>query len=212
MSIFGTLVGQPEVEQAVVDTVNVWIHTYLAEVERQHDLKHKTLTRPPNSESVYGCLDFDRWEQDNMPSVIVVANPTGETELNSVGYGQAYEVQVGARVIKQDEATARLIAGHYGTAIMGLIVQNGSLGGIAVRTRLTVAPVLSLPDPDDRTNVLCVTTFHVFVQPITSDQDGPDVPTPPDSPQYGGTPEAPFADWPTVETTDLSVTAEPISS
>lgn len=212
-SIFGTFVSQWDVEQAVVTTLKTWIRTYLAETERQAGLKLNTLQRPPTPESIYGDVDFTAWQQDQMPAVIVVCNPTGSAENRpSVGYGQTYEVQVGAGVISQDVDEARMHASYYGTAISGAILQNGALGGIASRTTMDTAPTLSLPDPDLRITALCITVFHVYVQPIVNDGAGPDVPDPPDSPQYPGSPDEPWGDWPRVETTNVSLEARPLDS
>jgi hypothetical protein len=210
MTLFETLVGQPTVELATIGVLRAWLPIYLAEVERQHSLTAQTLTRPPVPESYVGGLDFLGWQEDRCPTVIVVANPVGEPERTaSAGYSQAFEVQVSAVVIGDSEDEARALAGHYGTAIQGAIVQQGSLGGLAQRTVMTAAPRVEFQDPDQRRLAVAAATFHTFVDPIVSEDAGPDTTTPPDSPHYGGSPDAPFTDWPTVQTPHVSVTAQP---
>lgn len=211
-SIYGPLAGAPQVEAAVLETLRTWLPTYLWEVERQNGLQKGTLSHPPTPESYRGGLDFLDWQQDECPCVIVVVNPTGETErTGSIGYSQWYEVQVGAVLIDDDVDAARLGSGYYGTALQGAILQQGSLGGIAARTIMTAAPKLEFQDPDERVDLQVAATFEVFVAPIATDQGGPDVPEPADSPQYGGTPDAPYGNWPTVIDPVATVTAEPIT-
>lgn len=213
MSIFGTFVSQWDVEQAVIATLRTWIRTYLAEVERQAGLDLNTLQRPPTPESIYGDVDFTAWQQDQMPAIIVICNPSGAPEGRaSAGYEQVYEVQVGAGVIREEVDEARMHASYYGTAISGVILQHGSLGGIAQRTIMVSAPTVSLPVADVRVDALCVTVFHVFIDGIVTDAAGPDVPTPPDSPQYPGSPDGPWSDWPTVRSTSIDLDIDPIDS
>jgi hypothetical protein len=210
-SIFGPLVGGSTIEAAVLDTLRTWLPTYLWEVERQHNIAKGTLPHPPTPESYHGGVDFSSWQEDTCPEVIVVCNPTGEPERSgSVGYSQAFEIQIAAVVIDAEEDTSRLVAGYYGEALQGALVQQPALGGLAEHTVMTSAPHLELQDPDERRLHQVSAAFQTFIAPIVIDQGGPDVPTPSDSPLYGGTPDAPYGDWPTVTTTQAVVTADPI--
>jgi len=211
-SIFEPLIGAPNVEDAVLNTLRTWLPTYLWEIERQNDLRKGSLPHPPTPESFDGGHDFLTWIEDQCPKVIAVVNPVGEPERSgSIGYSQAFAVQVGAVLFDDNEADARRLAGHYGTAIQGTILQQGDLGGFAERTIMVQSPEVSFQDQDMRRLHQVVAVFHVFVTGIVSDSAGPDVPTPTDSPQYGGSPDVPFTDWPTVQTTDATVTAQPIT-
>lgn len=210
-SIFGPLRGHPQVEDSVLSTLRLWLPTYLWEAERANGLRKGTLPHPPTPKSYRGGLDFFDWEQDECPTVIAVVNPMGEPERTaSIGYSQWFEIQVGAVVIDDNPDIARAIAGYYGSAVTGAILQNGDLGGMASRTVMTAAPKLEFQDPDERIDLQVAATFESLVAPIVTDQGGPAVPTPPDSPQYGGTPDAPYSNWPEVQTATATVTAEPI--
>ena len=101
------------------------------------------------------------------------------------------------------------MAGHAGTAVMAAIVQHGSLGGLATRTKMTSAPSVSFIDPDKRRLARSLTTFHVFVDGLADDSAGTSTPTAPDSPQYPGNPDDPFGDWPTVVNPSVTLVAEP---
>lgn len=211
-SIFGPLVGVPQVSAAALTMLQTWLPTYLWEIERANVLVRGTIPHPPTPESFRADRDFLGWQQDECPTVIAVVNPTGETERSaSAGYSQWFEIQIGAVVIDETEETAELIAGYYGTAIQGAILQNGSLGGISQRTEMTSAPRLEFQDPDERLGLQAAATFEVLVPMIVNDRIGPDAPTPAQSSQYGGAPSAPFNDWPTVRTPGLQVQAEPIT-
>jgi len=76
---------------------------------------------------------------------------------------------------------------------------------------MTSAPSLEFQDPDERLDLQVAATFQTLVTSIVSEQAGPAVPDPPDSPQYGGRPDAPYGNWPTVATTDAEVSADPIT-
>jgi hypothetical protein len=207
-SVFGSLLGTPNVENAVLATYRAWMVEYLAEVERQNSLPSRSLERPPTPESFHGGEDFDTWQEDLCPEVIVVCNPTGEPERSaSAGYGQAYEVQVGCVVIADTEDEARIRAGYWGVASM-LLVQHGGLGGLAEWTVMTAAPKVEFPDPEQRRLLRSVTTFHVWVVPIISASAGPVGQTPKESPEYGGEPEASFKEDPTVTSIHPTVEGE----
>jgi hypothetical protein len=211
-AIFGPSIGDPQVEAAVLDTLRTWLPTYLWRTERANGLLRGTIPHPPTPESYRGGLDFLDWQQDECPTVIVVVNPVHEPErAGSIGYSQWFETQIGAVIVHDDPDITRLLTGYYGVAIQQAILQNGALGGIASRTIMTASPKLEYQDPDQRIDLQAAATFEVMVSPTVTDQGGPDVPEPGDSPQYGGSPDAPYTDWPTVETTDATVTAEPIT-
>jgi hypothetical protein len=125
------------------------------------------------------------------------------------GYGQWFEVEVSTTHIEETEDDARVIAGRVGVAVMAAIIQNGSLGGLASRTELVSAPTVAFTDPDKRRVAQSLTTFHVFVDGLVSENAGTNTPTPPDSPQYPGNPTDPFHDWPVVVTPSVTLVAEP---
>lgn len=201
-SIVGRMVTPWHVEQAALTTVAHWLDFTLAELERQVGLKEQTLARPPSEASYFGGVDMDSFEQDDLPSVVVIANPTGIPERNpGVGYGQLYEVQIGVTWIDQDEDTVRRLAGFYATAAATAIAQHGALNGLSAATVMTGAPDVRFPDADKRTLAQGVCEFHVFVDSILNDQGGVnELPTPPDS--------AP-PDYPDVLEADTEFTAVP---
>lgn len=213
MTLIGPLVSTWQIEQAYIATLTVWLDEYLDEVERINGLTVGTSIPRPPSAAIYGGMDFTAYNQTLCPAVITVVKPVGAPERSADGVFQTYEVHVGAVVIDEDEDTSRMFASFYGAAIMGAIGHRGGLGGtLSASTVLTGAPDISLPEPDKRRTHLCVTTFQTVVSPILDPYAGPTSPTPQTSPEYGGTPDAPWNNEPTVTTTGLAVIAEPITS
>ena len=209
-SRIGALIGPNDVEDAILATLRTWLPLYLYEIEQDNELDEQSLRSSGagagNAASYRGGIDFELWQEDELPVVIAVVKPIGRPERSaSAGIGQAYDVQVA--VIYADtesEHISRRQAAYYGVAIQGAILQQGGLGDTLaelVETRLENAPATSFRDPDERRLVECTTGFRVFVQPIVDDQLGLYVAPPP---------APPFGDWPTVETTSVTITAEPI--
>jgi hypothetical protein len=212
---FGPLISSWDVETAAISTLRTWFPTYLAELERQHGLRPKTIPRPPSPESYHGGEDAESFFQEILPEVVVVANPTGEAERFSESITQCFELQVmclwigtGSELAERAEDEARAVASYLGSATM-LLAQQPSLGGLAENTILIETPVVSLPNPDARQIAQVVTVFHTFVN-VIDPTAGPLQPLPEESPQYGGEPEAPFEEVPEVKETKVTIIAEKI--
>lgn len=212
-NLFGSLIGLPNIEDAVTGTLATWLPTCLFEVERRNGLKRGSVPRPPSDSSIFADLEFDfaagAWREDDCPVVIAAVNPTGETERNADGYGSWFELQVAANVISEEPRVARRWAGWYGLAISMALGQHPSLGGIATSTIMVAAPSVEHPEPDKRVLARALVVFHTFVDGIVNPLSGPKTATPPDSPQYPGSPGQPWHDLPAVESTPLTITARP---
>lgn len=183
MADFGGIVGLENVKQAIITMLSeiplngqapLFVY-YLAAVERKNGLPPATLPVPPSSDSYYGGIDFESWNEGFFPSVIVVTQPVGAPERRGDGtYGQWFESKIGALVQGDDETNAQMRAAHYGIAITAAILEQGALGGIATKTILTGASEIEfLEDPATRTLARSVTTFHSFVDRIVGEYDRP---------------------------------------
>jgi hypothetical protein len=221
----GRLVSAADVRAATLAVLQTWLPLYLGVVERDRGWPTGTITRPPTPESYRGSIDFEPWQQDESPTLLVVAEPIGPPERSaSAGYAQDFQVQVGAVVIVEaDPDTALALASLYGTAVMGALAQQGALGGIGEVTRLANSPLDEWDDPDIRDRVRNVTTFHVYVASTVSDQLGLDLSGPFAIPGAPFPPAAPFGTWPAVSavwpvtsgstpTTNITVTGLPLAA
>lgn len=195
----GQIVTPIDVEVAVLEVLSGWLPPYISEVEIDRGILAGTIPRPPGPESYRGSTDATVFQQDETPTLIVIAEPSGAPERSaSAGYAQQFLVQVLTVVVQESEDEARQLASFYGGAIMGAIDQQGDLGGIAQNTRLASLPVLEFPNPEIRTLMTSRTEFDVWVQPVFDDQ-------------YSGTfldtpTEPPFGSWPEITSTDVTVT------
>jgi hypothetical protein len=211
-SIFGPLLSSWNVDQAVLATLRVWWRSYMAEVERQNGVPKGTIPRPPDTESFRRGLDFEYYEEDDLPAVIVVSKPSGEPEVSDAGYVQRFEVKVGIVCEAEDELTAQLRAAFCGAASQ-LLVQQSELEGFAERTRMIGAPELEMPDDEERWLCRAVTTFYVWVAPVVIAEEGPIEPPGPGMGPGGEDqePEEPYPPWPEAASTHITVTGEPIA-
>ncbi|HTG23804.1 MAG TPA: hypothetical protein VK681_27470 [Reyranella sp.] len=211
--IFGPLVSPEDVIDAVTATLRIWMPEYLADRERKTGLERKAIPRPPTPQSYHGGTDFESWIGAEVPEVMVTAKPSGQPEIGSYGYTQAYAVGLGCLCVgvgglfaERAEDDARIMAGHYGAASM-LLVQQPDLGGLAERLRMTALPEVTFPDPERRAIQQSITEFEVWVPQVIKEDAGPLGPNPQESPGYEGH-EEPFDEAPTVETVDIKVTVE----
>jgi hypothetical protein len=209
--VFGSIISRGDVERAVLrllrtppegSTYPLLVY-YLAERERQAGLPARTLPVPPAPESFRGTLDFTAYVQDLCPMVLAVVQPVGAPErLEGATYGQWYDVQLGAVIVGTDEDSTRALADEYAASIMAAVLQQGSLGGFAIKTDLSAAPKTEFFDPKQRRLVRSIVGFRTQVAPIVGEWGGPSrlVPLGPD----------PYAEpgvLPTVESVDVTLDA-----
>ncbi len=205
-SIFGPLVGRGNLEHQVLNTLSTWIVTYIAEYERQNGLVPRSTPIPPSPDSIHGGIDFETFETYLCPELIAVCTPMGETERHESGrYGEWFSVAVAAVVYGEGSQDAtRALADVYGTAIAGILAQQGMFGlqpdGItpfATRTRLFNTAAPAFPNPDVRDVLRTVVVAHTFIADLVSDMEGPLIP-PPD-------PYATPANWPQADLVEVDL-------
>lgn len=207
---FGVILGRTQIEQAIItllqspppQVTQPRIVYYLAAVERAAGLTPRTLPIPPGPSSYKGGVDARTLRAEWMPMIHVLCQPAGDAErLDKFTYAQAYQLEIVCTYGDDDEDTARMVADHYGAAVAKLIIDEGSLGGIATDTAVTRAADVELLDANENRQV-CRSTVMIdtLIAPILT-VGGPVV--------WGQDPYAPPADWPTVETVNVTITAVP---
>lgn len=213
--VVGILAGAETVKQATITLLSApptdvngevagspLIVYYLAEVERQAGLRPGTLPTPPAPDSYYGGVDFESWNEDLLPSIIVVVDPIDEPAPFGDGtIGHWFEMQIGVVVQADSEDAAQMIASHYGTAIMGAVLQSGDLGGVANGTELTLAAKVELlEDEENRLFAKSVLTVRTYLDQIVARFIGPAGPV-----SWPTDPYTPPPDWPTAETVTIDI-------
>lgn len=132
-SIFGPVITGNDVENAVTDTLKLWMPTYLAEMERVSGRDPGVLPAPRSWSTV---STFYQYNDQQLPAAIVVSPGTdGEPERRGDGtYTAVWDVVVAILVKGQDAANANELAKLYAAAVRMIALQKGSLGGFAAGT------------------------------------------------------------------------------
>lgn len=183
---YGLAVGRGDLEAHVIQTLRDWIVPYIANYERQHNIRPRGLQVPPTPESIHGGIDYETFSGELLPEIIVVVQPTGTIErFDGDGtYGSWFTVGVGAIVsVEGDQDATRKLADVYGTCLQDLIPQQGGFGlqqdGVtifATRTRLEAPYGLTFVDETVRDIVRATLPAMTFLDNLVSDYAGPRVP------------------------------------
>lgn len=207
MTIFGSIIPDDIVEDAVVATIRKWLPTYMAEVERQLGLEPGYYKRPE-----YGAYtvraDFDKFPEEMLPLVVIVSpgilDDPPKRGPNKT-YSANFQINTTCIVSSTDQVETRRFASRMGAALRAVLVQHQSLDkGIAERVQGVTwigERNNELPTEDERTIWANRQIFLVEVDDILSKIPGPRVP---DADDY---PPDPIA-----ETVTVNIEKEPIPS
>lgn len=135
MTIFGPLVRRREVEQAVEDTVKLWLPSYLGQAGRDTDRQDggdKPAIPDVLPESYLRRRDIATWAGDRLPVVITHCSRTTDVHRGADGYYTvSWAVEVGAVTSTKFEDDTWDLADIYAAEICRLLIQHSSLGGFA---------------------------------------------------------------------------------
>lgn len=203
MSIYRPIITGADVQAAAMDTLQLWMPAYVAELERQTGREPRSVPLPKTWKHTTEKLQ--RWPEDQVPAVIVVSPGTeGDPLVNGDGtYDVAFVLGVGVIVAARDQPSANDLVKLYAAAIRTLLVQHASLGGFASGLVWSDEKYDGLPADYLSVGAGAELTFFVAVSGVMSEDGGP-----------GDPPDDPYDDpgeWPTVETTELILTAEEIA-
>jgi hypothetical protein len=125
VSIFGDLFGGDQIDAALIDVLDTWMPTYLKEVARQRSIP-QTLDAP---RSIVAVAEFDRWPEEQLPSIVIVNPGTEGTPRNHAGVFEAsWPIEICISVSADTEAKTRRNSQLYIAAARGCIMQRRSLG------------------------------------------------------------------------------------
>lgn len=197
LQVFGRLLDVSEVEEAVIAALELWLPTYIAEVERQRGMTPESMPMPRSYSTVN---EFVKWTEDQLPTIIVVSPGLAPTDPKREGdgtYRAWYRVGVAVIAAARDRETTRRISKLYIAAIRGAILQHAGLGDLeAAGIRWTNERNSDIPDEAGRTLGSGAVTFDIEMRGVINDRLGPAEPF--DDPYDDPT-------WPTVATTDVDV-------
>lgn len=176
----GILFAAPALEDAMLELIESWLPTYLTEVERAYGLEPLTLARP----KFYGTsVENDTHPGEGLPAIIVVAPGTSGVPEGEGQYISAwYDLTVATTVVASSEMGARRLAALYSAAIRALVLQHGSIGGVASGVRFQGEEFLGSPAQDNRSRSRggALTHFMVKIEKLVDVQAGPVEPLPHD--------------------------------
>ncbi len=202
-TVFARILTGDDVERWVIDTLWTWSGTYLAEVERQHNLAAGALQRP---RAWLVAPSWDKWPEDQVPAVVVqsvgLAEPASREGRGA--YRARWQVGVGCIVSARTQAETHRMAQLYVAAHRALLIQRPSLGGRAEGVVWQDEDYTQLVYDDLRSLGMGAATFSVEVADVTSWGVGPTSPSEPLDPDT-----APWPLWPTVQTHEETVEHTP---
>lgn len=200
---FGAIFAAPALEEGLQDLLAMWLPSYLTEVERQAGLNPCTLARP----KFYGTsVEADLHPGEGMPAIIVVSPGTdGIPEGEGGGIVTAwYQVTVATLVMASDEHGARQLSAYYSGAVRAVVMQHGSIGGVADGVQWLGEEFQGEPPSNrNRSRGGALTHFRIRIPVTVEAQSGPTFPAPID-------PCADVADLVTVQTVEINVEGDEI--
>jgi hypothetical protein len=127
---FGPIVAGGDVEGWLLDELQTWFSTYLAEVERRHGYSGHDLPRP---RSYAIGPSFDKWPEDQLPGILVSSRgvPAPPLKDGEGNYRARWLIEPGVVCSARTQAETHALAMLYGAALRWLVAQRPSLGGNA---------------------------------------------------------------------------------
>lgn len=211
MTIFGSIIPDDVVEDAVVVTLEKWVPTYMSEVERQLGMDPSFYERP-GSGAYTVRADFDKFPEEMLPLVVVVC-PGITDDPPKRGpdktYSAKFQINTTCITSSIDRTATRQYASRLGAALRAALIQHQSLdqqiGGRVRGIEWIAERNKELPPEDDRTIWANRQVFFIEVDDVLSRRGGPVNPEPlPD-------PTTPHPPDPTVLTADVTIEKEPIT-
>ena len=200
MTLFGALTHGGQVEVAVRDTLQLWIGTYLREIERQHDREQLALPAPRSYQVVSESDDPARWPEDQLPAIVILSPGFAEEPRHGGdgSYDARYAVSVAAMVSANTQGATRQLARLYGIAIAAVLVQHSSLGSFATGVKWIDESYDDIPNDSSRSLTCVIEAFAVDVPAVLSSNAGPSAP-------YSSATET-SPEWPEIESTTVGLT------
>jgi hypothetical protein len=196
VSIFGRILTDDQVEDAVLATLKRWVGTEMSEVERQLGLTVPHYQRPQSWEV---HTDFDSFPEEQLPRIIVVSQGIADQPVKS-GQGvlrATYQIGVANVVSSTDQVKSRRWAYRLAAAVGATLAHRRSLDGTLVGVRgtdLIDRRNGEVPFDGDRTLWMVRQTFAIEVDDFLTMSAGPASPAA--DPPVPDT--DPVPDWPIV--------------
>lgn len=177
-AVFGEIVTVSDVWTALQDTLKLWFPTYLREQERVSGRAYAVLRRPVGWRVFTESLDTKIGDQFPVCVIVApgIATPLEQRE-NSL-YSAVFEMGVSVIVKARDVSETLSLAAQYGAAMRKIILDHGSLGGLASGTSVIGEDYNEIPDESQRTLAAAQLIVSIRVDNAAAGTGGPLEPEP----------------------------------
>ena len=166
MSLYGQLVTIEDVRHALTAHLELWAPAYIAEVGRQRGI------------DLPEFRGFGFETTDAYPVCITAcAGTDGQPERHGDGTVTAsYPVVAAAVVSGVTRESATALAGYYGAAIRGAVLQHAALGGFSAETTWTGESIQEVAFDSGQSIMSCHERFTILVDSTVNTLGGPAIP------------------------------------
>jgi hypothetical protein len=176
MTVFGDILIASQIEEAAINQLQIWIPTYLREIERQLEI---AIGSTPTPEHFSNRNSLDMLAGEKFPKVIVISPGLDGAPLadGSGVYSARWQLGVGSIIAANSEPLANMQSKIYGAACRKIMIDKPSLGGLARAITWEDEQYEDLPVPNQ--NMLlksAVVYFSVDCQNVSTRWSGPDHP------------------------------------
>lgn len=201
-SVFGEIKIATDLEQAVLDTLQLWFYTIARQVEIGEGIPQDSLPQPKS------WITNERFDRTNTPlPTIVVINPGMAMPPKQEGDGSFrcfWNIGVGVFVSGRDRAANKALVRLYTAICRTIMLKKQSLGGYAAGvTWLDESYDDVFATVDEETIGAGQAIFQVEVDGVVNRYGAPAVPLQPPDPPDPGT--QPGSTWPLVQKVSATV-------
>lgn len=206
MTLYETIISASDLEAGVLAQLQLWLPSYLAEVDLQHGATVGTLPAP---RAYVVSSEHEKMPEDQTPAILVRSPGTlSAPEAEGDGtYSARFALDVGIHLSAHGGPHALRLARLYVSALRALLVQQQLLDTIDARLVVRRVDWLGerygeLDSIDDRTICTATTVLVYELANVVSRAAGPLAPA--------GLPVT-SPDWPIAQSAEVVVTKEAIS-
>lgn len=203
LNIFGPMVVDTELGTAIEATLEQWLPTYLAYINRALVAAGINVGGDLPAPGAYvHSSDANHFPEETPPAVVIAIPGTlGEPRRYGGTYRAFWDVRIVCYVDGPSRDLTEALAKYYATAIRGVMVHKPSLGNFADATVWRGTQYgTRVSDRSQRTLGSCEVRFSVDVRDVVQEFAGPQNPI-----------TSIPADWPTATTVKVTPSASPIS-
>lgn len=200
---FGPLLAFTDVEFAVRDHYKLWIDTWLSARERALGITPRTIARP---RSFVIKQSFTALPGEERTPMIVVVSDGFRSEPHRNGDGRYrvdFRFAVAAVCMGGGEGQARMIAGHYQAALLGIAIKHSKVNDYIFASEFNDFKIDDLDEESiGRSMAAARIELTYRVNNFVEDFDPPGTPDPPEDPTQ------PQPDSPTVKEGGVHINVE----